>query len=146
MNATDVLWRLADSYGMLLGIGLGSIVIMAVVMIILWRREIRWTEVFLGLAGVALIGSSLWMIRDLDLNSRRALQPKIDELLTELTLTVNRHHRILTGSICQPKAYGTTTVQDVQALGGQAYRISMLVGSIKEDLGSLLPSYYEDER
>jgi hypothetical protein len=37
-------------------------------------------------------------------------------------------------------------VDEVQALGGEAYQISMLVGAIKEKLGSLLPSYYADER
>jgi hypothetical protein len=145
MSTTDVLWRLAEAYGVLLGLGLGSIVIMAVVMISLWRREIRWTGALLGLGGLALIGLSLWMIRDLDLNNRRTLQPKIDEWLTRLTYTANHHHRILTGSICQPKTDGTTAASDVQALGGEAYNISMLSSAIKEELGSLLPSYYKNE-
>jgi hypothetical protein len=131
---------------MLLGMGLGFIVIIAVVMITLWRREIRWGEACLGLGGMALIGFSLWIIHDLDIANRKTMQPKIDEWLTRLTYTANHHHRILTESVCQPKAGGTTTADDVQALGGEAYNISMLVGAIKEALGSLLPSYYENER
>jgi hypothetical protein len=146
MSTTDVLWRLAESYGVLFAMGLGSIVIVAVVMTIVWRREIRWTQAFLGVGALALIGFSLWMIRDLDLANRRTIQPEIDEKLTRLTYTANHHHRILTGSVCQPKTNGTTTVEDVQALGGEAYQITMLVGAIKEKLGSLLPSYYADER
>lgn len=146
MNTTDVLWRLAESYGVLLGMGLGFIVIISVVMTMLWRREIRWTDAFLGLGGLALVGLSLWIIRDLDIENRRTIRPKIDERLTKLTYAVNHHHRILTGSVCQPKTDGTTTASEVQALGGEAYNISMLVGQIKEELGSLLPSYYEDER
>lgn len=146
MSTTDVLWKLAEAYGALFGMGLGSIVIVTVVMIILLRREIRWTQAFLGVSGLALIGLSLWIIRDLDLGNRRTLQPKIDERLTKLTRIVNHHHRILAGAVCQPEPNGTTTAADVQALGGEAYQISILVDSVKEELGSLLPSYYEDER
>jgi hypothetical protein len=146
MSTTDVLWRLAESYGVLFGMGLGLVVILAVVMTILWRREIRWTHALLGLGGLALIGLSLWMIRDLDLANRRTLQPEMDEKLTRLTSIANHHHRILTGSVCQPKTNGTTSAEDVQALGGEAYNIAMLVSAIKEQLGSLLPSYYADER
>jgi hypothetical protein len=145
MSTTDVLWRLAESYGMLLGMGLGFIVIMAVVMTILWRREIRWTEAFLGLGGLALIAFSLWIIHDLDIANRRTLQPKIDNELTKLFKTVNHQYYVLVDSVCQPKAEGKATEQDVQALGGQAFVISRLVEGIKEDLGSLLPSYYKNE-
>jgi hypothetical protein len=126
--------------------GLGLMVVMAVVMIILWRREIQWREAFLGLGGMALIGFSLWIIHDLDIANRRTLQPKIDDWLTRLTYTANHHHRILSESVCQPKKDATITERDVQALGGEAYDISMLVGAIKEELGSLLPSYYKNER
>lgn len=146
MSTTDVLWRLAQAYGVLFGMGLGSIVIVAVVMVILLRREIRWAHAFLGVSGLALIGLSLWISRDLDLGNRRALQPKIDEQLTKLTRTVNRHHRILAGAVCLPKPNGTTTAEEVRALGGEAFRITMLVSSVKDDLGSLLPSYYVDKR
>jgi hypothetical protein len=146
MSTTDVLWRLAEAYGVLLGMGLGSIVIMAVVVISLWRREIRWTGALLGLGGLALIGFSLWMIRDLDLANRRTLQPQIDKHLTKLSRTVNHHYYTLIDSVCQLKSNGKATAEDVQALGGEAYHISILVGQIKEELGSLLPSYYKDER
>jgi hypothetical protein len=146
MTTTDVLWRLAEAYGMLLGMGLGPIVIVAVVMTILWRRDIRWTEAVLGLGGMALIGFSLWMIHDLDIANRKTLQPKIDEQLTELFQTVNRHYYVLIDAVCQPKAKGKATEKDVHALGSEAYKISRLVEGIKEELGSLLPSYYENER
>jgi hypothetical protein len=146
MSTTDVLWRLAESYGTLLGMGLGSIVIMAVVMTILWRREIRWGQALVGVGGMTLIGFSLWIIHDLDLSNRRTIQPAIDEKLTRLTRTVNHHHRILTELVCQPKPNRTAPAEEVQALGGEAYEITRLVNEIKEDLGSLLPSYYEDER
>jgi hypothetical protein len=146
MSTTDVLWRLAEAYGVLLGMGLGSIAIMAVVVISLWRREIRWTGALLGLGGLALIGFSLWMIRDLDLANRRTLQPQIDKHLTKLSRTVNHHYYTLIDSVCQLKSNGKATAEDVQALGGEAYHISILVGQIKEELGSLLPSNYKDER
>ncbi len=146
MTTTDVLWRLAESYGMLFGMGLGFIVLIVVVMIILWRREIRWTDAFLGLGGLALIGLSLWIIRDLDIDNRRTLQPKIDEQLTTLFSKVNHQYYVLTDAVCQPKTNGTKTAEDVQALGEEAYQISNLVGQIKEGLGSLLPSYYVNER
>jgi hypothetical protein len=146
MSTTDVLWRLAEAYGVLLGMGLGSIAIMAVVVISLWRREIRWTGALLGLGGLALIGFSLWMIRDLDLANRRTLQPQIDKHLTKLSRTVNHHYYTLIDSVCQLKSNGKATAEDVQALGGEAYHISILVGQIKEELGSLLPSYHENER
>jgi hypothetical protein len=146
MSTTDVLWRLAEAYGVLLGMGLGSIVIMAVVVISLWRREIRWTGALFGLGGLALIGFSLWTIRDLDLANRRTLQPQIDKHLTKLSRTVNHHYYTLIDSVCQLKSNGKATAEDVQALGGEAYHISILVGQIKEELGSLLPSNYKDER
>jgi hypothetical protein len=146
MSTTDVLWRLAEAYGVLLGMGLGSIAIMAVVVISLWRREIRWTGALFGLGGLALIGFSLWTIRDLDLANRRTLQPQIDKHLTKLSRTVNHHYYTLIDSVCQLKSNGKATAEDVQALGGEAYHISILVGQIKEELGSLLPSYYKDER
>jgi hypothetical protein len=146
MSTTDVLWRLAEAYGVLLGMGLGLIVIMAVVLISLWRRKIRWTGALFGLGGLALIGFSLWTIRDLDLANRRTLQPQIDKHLTKLSRTVNHHYYTLIDSVCQLKSNGKATAEDVQALGGEAYHISILVGQIKEELGSLLPSNYKDER
>jgi hypothetical protein len=59
---------------------------------------------------------------------------------------VNHHYYTLIDSVCQLKSNGKATAEDVQALGGEAYHISILVGQIKEELGSLLPSNYKDER
>jgi hypothetical protein len=145
MSTADVLLRLAQSYGMLIGMGLGLMVVVAVVVIVIWRREIRWRDVILGLGGMALIGFSVWIAHDLDVANRRTLQPKIDEWMKRLTYTANRHHRILSQSICQPEKDAKITELDVHNLAGEAYNIVILVGAIKEELGSLLPSYYESK-
>ena len=52
MSAPDVLWRLAEAYGELIGMGLGLILVEVVIAMILLHREIQWKDVVLGYQAV----------------------------------------------------------------------------------------------
>ena len=65
MSTPDALWRLAASYGRLIGMGLGLMMAGTVVAIMWWHRKIRWKNVALGSTGVVLLSFSLWMSHDL---------------------------------------------------------------------------------
>jgi hypothetical protein len=84
MTAVDKVWGLIEAYGMLIGMVLGLVVVVATVGLSLWRRELRWTGVILGSVGIVLVAFSLWLSRDQDLSKRRSVQPRASELFTRL--------------------------------------------------------------
>jgi hypothetical protein len=136
MSAPDVLWRLAEAYGELIGMGLGLIMVGVVIAMILLHREVQWKDVVLGLSGVLLLGISLWMSHDLETAKRRPIQPKVDEWLTRLTNISNRLHRTLGSSTCQPKRDYEKPDQYLQVLLSDSFNVISLVGAVKAEVGT----------
>ena len=140
MPAIDVVWRLIEAYGMVIGMLLGLVVVTATVGLSLWRNEVRWTSVILGSVGMLLVAFSLWLSRDLDVSQRRTVQPRADELLTRLEYMSENVKVTLLGSTCQPKPGTAVTVRDIDALSLRAHDLPILISALRETLGYLLPS------
>ena len=146
MPATDAVWRVIQAYGMLIGMVLGLVVVVATAGLGLWRREFRWTGVILGSIGMLLVAFSLWLSRDLDLSQRHAVQPKAEDLLTRLEYMSGRMKFTLLGSTCRPKPGTEVTVRDVEALNVRAHDLPILISALRENLGSLLQGSAADQK
>jgi hypothetical protein len=140
MPATDAVWRVLEAYGMLIGMVLGLVVVVATVGLSLLRGEFRWTSVILGSIGMLLVAFSLWLSRDLDLSQRHALKPKADELLTRLEYMSKKMKFTILGSTCRPNPGSEVTIGDVDALSLRAHNLPILISALRENLDSLLQS------
>jgi len=146
MAKVDVLWRIAEAYGMLISMSLGLIMSGVVIGLVLWNHKVNWMDVILGLGGMMLTAFSLWISADLNVANRNAIQPDVSEWLTRLTYQSNVLHRKLTEADCQVSAGRTTTDQATQNLAGYAFNVAILAGAVKEAVEPFLlhPSATKD--
>ncbi|BCA53742.1 hypothetical protein W02_08820 [Nitrospira sp. KM1] len=146
MAKVDVLWRIAEAYGVIISMSLGLIMSGVVIGLVLWNHKVNWMDVILGLGGMMLIAFSLWISADLNVATRNAIRPDVSEWLTRLTYKSNLLHRKLTESNCRMSSDRTTTDQAAQDLAGYAFDVAILAGAVKEAVGPFLshPSATED--
>lgn len=146
MAKVDVLWRIAEAYGVLMSMSLGLIMSAMVIGLVLWNHKVNWMDVTLGLGGMMLTAFSLWISADLNVANRNAIQPDVSEWLARLTYQSNVLHRKLTEADCQVPAGRTTTDQAAQNLAGYAFNVAILAGAVKEAVEPFLlhPSATKD--